>query len=142
MAAKAREPITCHVLDTHAGKPAPGIVVSLHIRAWQARAASAALISYVGTTNQDGRVTSWSVDSEGKTSTLESVFRTIAEDFSCSLVFHVSEYWKEKQADAFFDDVTISFKAGGYHEKEDHEKQHYHVPLLMGPYSYSTYRGS
>ena len=55
------------------------------------------------------------------------------------MVFHAGKYLvarhKMKEADLFFDNISISFQIKDL-------KQHYHVPLLLSKFGYSTYRGS
>lgn len=51
------------------------------------------------------------------------------------LTFEVGPYFKDKQIDAFYQEVTIAFTVND-------ASQHYHVPLLLSPFGYSTYRGS
>lgn len=90
------------------------------------------------TTNSDGRVTEWVAQDRRKT--LEQVFRSNSgfgsEVQSWSIKFEVEKYWQQRGfGECFFGDVEIAFKV----RRKD---EHYHVPLLLGPYSYSTYRGS
>jgi 5-hydroxyisourate hydrolase len=111
--------ITTHVLDTARGCPAVGIAVSLEQRAadgtWRALG--------TGVTNPDGRIANLLPDQHK----LEcGIYR---------LTFHTAAYHQSHSADSFFPAVTITFEIknpGG----------HYHVPLLLSPYGYSTYRGS
>jgi len=56
--------------------------------------------------------------------------------------FEVQQYWKEKGVDAFFPEVEIRFLTKGFRGVEEGKEGHWHVPLLLGPYSYTTYRGS
>ena len=51
------------------------------------------------------------------------------------LTFEVGPYFSERQVDAFYQEVTIAFVVKDV-------SQHYHVPLLLSPFGYSTYRGS
>ena len=51
------------------------------------------------------------------------------------LTFDVGQYFTSKQVECFYPEVTIAFKVSDV-------SQHYHVPLLLSPFGYSTYRGS
>ena len=113
--------LTTHVLDTAAGRPAAGIPVVLY-RVDDARERVAEAV-----TNADGRLDSPILD---------------GDDFSAGryeLVFSVGAYFRAGSADlpepAFVDDVVLRFGIASPGE-------HYHVPLLVSPWSYSTYRGS
>ena len=110
-------PITTHVLDTHLGKPASGVTVSLAIYDdcdWRDLGR--------GTTNEDGRITDLLADGE-----LEIGIYQIR--------FDTGKYFKEAGVAAFFPEVRITFEiVAGMH--------HCHVPLLLSPFGYTTYRGS
>ena len=114
--------LTTHVLDTAAGTPARGSRVELH--ALDATSAQP-LASF--RTNADGRAPSPLL--EGETLRVGRY----------ALTFHVGEYFRAAGLSlpepAFLDEVVIRFGIA-------HADQHYHVPLLVSPWSYSTYRGS
>lgn len=132
-----RPPITCHVLDTTAGRPAASIPVTLTLLAPYGPSTPLA-----ATTNSDGRVTGW-VAPAGDPTTLEEIFRNskaheeVGEDAEMvwSLKFETKAYWEQKGVKAFFPEVEIKFVVRG-------REEHYHVPLLLGPFNYTTYRGS
>lgn len=113
--------LTTHVLDMAAGRPAAGLRLEL----WTLNPEPRFLKS--ATTNADGRVESPLLADEDFT---EGVFE---------LRFFVGEYLKIHGAalpdPAFLDVVPIRFGIAD-------ASQHYHVPLLLSPYGYSTYRGS
>ena len=73
---------------------------------------------YHDTTNDDGRVKGFPALSPG-------VYR---------LTFEVTSYYAAMDQECFYPEVKIAFKVG--------EGQHYHVPLLISPFGFSTYRGS
>ena len=110
--------ITTHVLDTSRGRPAEGVPATLEIEA----AGGWKLIGK-GTTNADGRITDL-VSNEINLSA--GVYR---------LIFDTARYFASQQTESFYPQVTIVFRI------ED-SAQHYHVPLLLSPFGYSTYRGS
>lgn len=113
--------LTTHVLDTAAGKPAAGMRVDL----FKSNGEKRKLIKTVRT-NSDGRVDGpLLVDKEMKRG-------------EYTLVFHVGDYFaKRKSADAkkFLNRVPVIFVISD-------SAAHYHVPLLVSPWAYSTYRGS
>ena len=110
-------PITTHVLDTAKGQPAAGIKVKL-----EKSTATGWLIMAEGTTNEDGRIMQWTADS------LETNFST----GTYQMTFDTDSY---HHGNGFFPQVCIPFRV-------NNTEQHYHVPLLLSPFSYSTYRGS
>lgn len=110
--------LTTHVLDTAKGCPAEGVRIELYRLEGEARA-------YVHTlrTNADGRTDApILVKEEFRPGTYE-------------LVFHAGEYLAAHGApNRFLDIIPIRFGM--------EEEAHYHVPLLLSPFGYSTYRGS
>ncbi|WP_020395917.1 hydroxyisourate hydrolase [Thiolinea disciformis] len=115
--------LTTHVLDTANGCPAANVTVDLY--ALQANG-QRHLVKIVHT-NQDGRC---------NTPLLEDSAMSIG---TWELVFYIADYFKAKghalSDPAFFDVVPLRFAIAD-------PNAHYHVPLLVSPWSYSTYRGS
>lgn len=111
--------ITTHVLDTSRGRPASGIAVALEIRdaenGWQ--------VIGKGTTDGDGRLRD--LLPPGQT-LLEATYR---------LIFATRDYFTQQNAESFYTEVIITFSVRDATE-------HYHVPLLLCPFGYTTYRGS
>jgi 5-hydroxyisourate hydrolase len=110
-------PITTHVLDTAVGRPAAGITVTLELLAgndWKQVGK--------GTTNQDGRITD--LLPQGKLAT--GTYR---------LSFDTRAYFRLQHKEIFYPQVQVVFTVMD-------SGQHYHIPLLLSPYGYSTYRGS
>jgi 5-hydroxyisourate hydrolase len=105
--------LSTHVLDTALGGPAQGIRVTL------ARG-STELGSAI--TDADGRAK----DVHGKQPLTEGDYR---------LSFDVGAYFSARKRESFYNVITVEFRVGP-------GAQHYHVPLLLSPYGYSTYRGS
>lgn len=107
--------LTTHVLDTMRGCPAEEMQIEL----WSIAEEKPVLVKTVRT-NADGRTDKPLLEgSEMKPGSYE-------------LVFHVGDYFKEKK---FLDRVPVRFNLSDASAK-------YHVPLLVSPWSYSTYRGS
>ncbi len=114
--------LTTHILDTHGGRPAAGVAVSLR------RIGPEGAETLVQTvTNADGRT-------DAPLLTPEATRPGIYE-----IDFAIGPYFRERGValpePAFLDVVTVRF---GISEVT----RHYHVPLLASPYGYTTYRGS
>ena len=106
-------PITTHVLDTAKGCPAADIAVTLEFL----HEGNWQQIAN-GTTDNDGRIMNW--------------MDVNAQAGEYRITFMTSSYHQGK---GFFPSVTINFVV-------ENPEQHYHVPLLLSPFSFSTYRGS
>jgi 5-hydroxyisourate hydrolase len=129
MATEKKPPITCHILDTSIGRPAASIPVTLTLL-------SASPLTFTSTTTSDGRVTSWSPSTPFSTLSLEQAFMTEG-DTRWSLRFDTEEYFKERGVQTFFPEVEVKFVV-----REGQKGEHFHVPVLVGGFGYSTYRGS
>jgi 5-hydroxyisourate hydrolase len=114
--------LTTHVLDTAVGTPAADMQVTLYRLSGETREQLASM-----RTNEDGRTNSPILPKDS--------FAT----GSYELVFEVGAYLDRQQgqskANRFLDIVPIRFQI-------DDETSHYHVPLLVSPFGFSTYRGS
>ncbi len=106
--------ISTHVLDTSLGSPAEGIKVTL-----QKKLQSTWQDVSTKVTNADGRI---AFDCESLPGTY-------------MLTFEIESYLKQKSADFFYLQAPVIFKIENVNRK-------YHVPLLLNPFGYSTYRGS
>jgi 5-hydroxyisourate hydrolase len=109
--------ITTHVLDTSKGVPASGIEVILEYNrgSWQELGKSV-------------------TDGDGRAGSLTAPENTLAPGMY-RLTFGTMAYHRKQNVDAFYPRVVIEF------EVKD-GTAHYHVPLLLSPFGYSTYRGS
>lgn len=112
--------ITTHVLNTHLGKPAADVAVVLEVADAFAGAQWQELAR--GVTNHDGRI----ADLLPADSLAVGRYR---------ITFATGEYFANQGVDHFYPQVAIEFEV-------DHPDEHYHVPLLLSPFGYSTYRGS
>ena len=115
--------LTTHVLDTAHGCPAVGVAIAL----WSISDEGDHLLLAQVTTNEDGRTDApLLTDSGFKVGTYE-------------LVFSVGSYFAQFNQAApnppFLDEIPLRFSVAN-------SAAHYHVPLLVSPWSYSTYRGS
>jgi 5-hydroxyisourate hydrolase len=107
--------ISTHILDTHLGQPAANVEVQLLDQH--------GVILATAKTNADGRITQ---DAFGLKDLQVGHY---------SLDFAIADYFKALYINTFFPKAVIHFTV------ED-VNQHYHIPLLMSAFSYSTYRGS
>jgi 5-hydroxyisourate hydrolase len=105
--------LSTHVLDATRGRPAEGVAIRLE-RDGQVIA--------TGTTDQDGRLRDWLPDGEPGA----GVYR---------LVFDTGAYFAAGGVAAFYPEVAVTFTVTD-------PAAHHHVPLLLSPFAYSTYRGS
>lgn len=135
MAAETKPPITCHVLDTSVGRPAASIPVTLTLHNPPSSLSPSGL-TFTGTTNADGRVTSWKSSSPFSSDGLEVIFKREG-DQRYSLTFDTESYFGEKGVKTFFPEVEVKFVVWA-----DKKGEHYHVPVLLSPFGYTTYRGS
>ncbi|MEO8706254.1 MAG: hydroxyisourate hydrolase [Kofleriaceae bacterium] len=115
--------ITTHVLDTALGRPAAGIPIELERVAQE---------SVFGGTTEWTMVGSGTSDADGRLRTLTG---NAVEAGTYRLRFQTAVYFDTLRVKGFFPVVEIQFVV------ED-GAQHHHVPLLLSPYGYSTYRGS
>jgi 5-hydroxyisourate hydrolase len=111
--------ISTHVLDTSIGRPAEGVLIKLERN-----------IPGIG----------WTLIGECLTDISGRVAQLLPPNEhvhmgSYRLRFDVETYFADQDKLTFFPEVTIQFDIRD-------ESQHYHVPLLLSPYGYSTYRGS
>ncbi|KAF9914621.1 hypothetical protein BX616_007912 [Lobosporangium transversale] len=118
-----RSPITCHVLDSSCGRPGRNVPVKLEILNTAANN-SWASVAY-GLTDSDGRVGTL----------LDPSHQLVAGIYR--MTFQTAEYWASQGISGFYPYVQIVFEV-----TTGAEAQHYHIPLLLSPYSYTTYRGS
>ena len=116
-----------HVRDAARGRPAAGVPVR-----WEAQGAGGAWAP-VGEaiTDGDGRV---AADAWARTGTSGDATSGDPTSGRHRLVFDVEAWSAEADVDCFFPEVTITFRVGA--------EARYHVPLLLSPFAYSTYRGS
>lgn len=107
--------ITTHVLDVSRGRPASGVPVLLEMRSeagWEKLG--------LAETDGDGRVRQLGLPPAA------GIYR---------ITFQLEAYFQAQQVEGFYPEAAIVF-----HVRD--AGQHYHVPLLLSPYGYSTYRGS
>ncbi len=105
--------LSTHVLDTSRGRPARGVRIALQTLAGEALDE--------GVTDADGRVGQIGAD--------------VLPEGDYRLVFGAKDYFAGLGVESFYPEITVAFTVAD-------PAQHYHVPLLLNPYGYSTYRGS
>ena len=110
--------ITTHVLDTSIGQPAEGIRIMLQEEieeeVWNDVA--------IGVTNSDGRIANFIA----KDRTIQpGIYR---------MHFDIRSYFETHNKKVFYPEVVVMFEISN--------TRHYHIPLLLSPFGYSTYRGS
>ncbi|KAE9416256.1 hypothetical protein Angca_003573 [Angiostrongylus cantonensis] len=111
------ESISSHVLDTTVGRPAEGVLIVAYFQERN-------MWKQIGSTytGKDGRVMSVSPEFPLRNGTYK-------------LFFGVENYFKKIGIESFYPHVEVVFKV-------NNPESHYHIPLTVTPYSYSTYRGS
>ena len=114
--------LTTHVLDVYSGKPGKGIKVDLY---------------YYENDIQKNKINSIILNNDGRSD--KALIKGVDfKEGKYELIFFVGDYFKnitEISKIPFLDDVVVKFGISNI-------KEHYHVPLLVSPWSYSTYRGS
>lgn len=116
--AMAQNPLSVHVLNLETGLPSSEVNVTLE----EQRNGKWVQISEAKT-NQQGRVTALFPESQTFGNTIYKV------------TFKTGDWFKKNQQTSFFPEVPVIFQTDG-------SVKHYHIPLLLSPYGYSTYRGN
>jgi 5-hydroxyisourate hydrolase len=111
--------ITTHILDTSLGRPASGVPV---------------LLEYHDPTDVWQMIGRGVTDADGRVKDLLTAGAQLTPG-SYRLTFDTGAYFAALNIDGFYPAVTVSFLIRD-------TTQHYHVPLLLSPFGYSTYRGS
>ena len=112
--------LTTHCLDTFSGKPAAGVKVDVYLVSGKREKLNSVIL------NNNGRADKPLVEG------------TNFKEGQYELVFFVGDYFKkitDLPTTPFLNEIVIKFGVSN-------PKEHYHVPLLVTPWSYSTYRGS
>lgn len=117
-AALAANPLSVHILDLQTGTPTAGVTVTLEKKTgndWRQLAS--------GVTNAQGRIADMYPADKAM----------VQGDYR--IVFKTGEYYARLKQETFFPEIPVQFHV----EKTD---QHYHIPLLLSPFGFSTYRGN
>ncbi len=118
IALAAGNPLSVHVLNLQDGLPSSDVSVTLEKQEGQGWS-----MLNKGVTNEQGRITG--LYPEGKT----------LEKGTYRVTFKTGEWFQKHQTASFFPEVPVIFNVDG-------SLPHYHIPLLISPYGFSTYRGS
>ena len=114
----APNPISVHVLDLQTGEPTPGVAVTLARQVgndWRELA--------TGTTDSEGRIRAFFPAGQALT---KGEYR---------IVFNTGDRYRRNGQPSFFPRIPVEFNV-------DDTGRHYHIPLLLSPFGYSTYRGN
>lgn len=114
----AANPLSVHVLDLQNGLPSPSVSVTLEKQNGQNW-----IMLNRAQTNEQGRITR--LYPEGRH----------LENGTYRVTFKTGEWYKAQNIASFFPEVPVIFEV-------DNDALHYHIPLLLSPYGFSTYRGS
>ncbi|GCE98775.1 hypothetical protein ZYGM_004052 [Zygosaccharomyces mellis] len=149
----AQNPITCHILDTTTGKPAANVVCSIY-RVYvsesddnedQSIETQNVQILARARTNQDGRIPQWVFNPDPSLRNLlasngieevdhQLLWKKLLRGYY-KISFQTGLYFKSQGQTNFHPLVDILFYV-------DSSSRHYHIPLLLSNYGYTTYRGS
>lgn len=112
-------PVTLHILDTSTGSPAGGVLCQL-----ERNTTEGWVLVGSSTTGTDGRINNIVPDEVSELDT--GVYR---------MVFHTKEYFDALAVDTFYPQIDVLFMLSD-------PSQSYHIPLILSPWGYTTYRGS
>lgn len=113
--------VTTHILDTTKGKPVEGVTIVLFQQNPEDPVTTGWRQIAIGTTNIDGRIP----DLLQQDAILQpGIYR---------VRFETKEYFEKQAIQTFYPFIEITFTITG--------SEHYHIPLLLNPFGYSTYRG-
>lgn len=112
--------LTSHVLDTNAGVPAAGVKVQL----LKLQDNNQWIELDSKTTNDNGRIRDFLPSTDPNSG--EGVYK---------LIFHTKPYYQQKSIPTIYPYVEVNFEL-------KNDGRHYHIPITLSPYGYSTYRGS
>jgi 5-hydroxyisourate hydrolase len=115
--------LSTHILDISLGLPAKNVLVKLYKKGEEIASAK---------TDNDGRIKIWFSSETGEK--LELVPKEFSKKEIYSLTFFTGDYFEEQKIESIYPKVQVEFKID--------EGIHYHIPILLSPFGYSTYRGS
>lgn len=129
--------VSTHVLDTARGRPAAGVPILVE----KLVASASVSVDDVGALGRGNgayeRVNAATTDADGRVKDLVVAGTLTAGTWR--ITFDTGAYFAAQATEAFYPEVTVVFLVT---EAEVSRGAHYHVPLLLSPFGYSTYRGS
>lgn len=114
--------LSSHILDLVKGQPAANVKVMLEK---QINDGKGWIVLEEKITDEDGRITDFLKVADGKEDSNNGIYR---------LTFYTQPYFESQDLSTFYPFVEVVFQLTG--------DSHYHVPITLSPYGYSTYRGS
>ncbi|RPD65139.1 transthyretin [Lentinus tigrinus ALCF2SS1-7] len=129
----SKSPVTCHVLDSSIGKPAAGVPVQLQELNSTEDPTAGFNVLADGVTDYDGRCMQLYPEA-GPGQKREDLIKLQAGKLY-KVVFKTKDYFESVGRKCFYPWVEITFEVQS-------PTEHHHIPLLISPYSYTTYRGS
>ena len=114
--------LSSHILDIVKGQPAQNVKVKLEKQLADGRGW---IVVDEKTTNKEGRIADFLKVEDGKEDTNNGIYR---------LTFYTKPYFESQNISTFYPFIEVVFEVTG--------DTHYHVPITLSPYGYSTYRGS
>lgn len=145
----ARDPITCHVLNTLTGTPAANLPVTLTLLSSSSASSnqnqSQSPVTFHATTDSDGRVKTWTPAAASTSTTVPGILSSLPTADSktnWAIRFEVGPWYEAQGVESFWPEVEVKFTVKGRGREGEEGWRHYHVPVLLGPWNYSTYRGS
>jgi len=137
----ARDPITCHVLNTLTGTPAANLPVTLTLMS--SSTSSSNPVTFQATTNADGRVANWTpVGGSASVPSILGALPSADTKTNWAVRFETGPWYEAQGIESFWPEVEVKFTVKGRGRESEEGWRHYHVPVLLGPWNYSTYRGS
>jgi 5-hydroxyisourate hydrolase len=136
----ARDPITSHVLDQLAGQPAAGVAAVLTPLIKDLAPGTPAPTFSATTAADSGRIAAWACAADPALSLhgfLASLRTNSVSTARWRLTFDTGKYWEAQGVKSFYPQVDVVFETDLTEGRE-----HWHVPVLLGPYGYTTYRGT
>ncbi len=153
MTSQKRDLITSHVLDQTTGRPAANIHATLTFSAekWVLTSGKPTPIWEATTDAATGRIETWkevpteeTPDKDSPAESIDRALRFLRDSFDLKKVrwtlhLETGEYWEAKgQKNSFYPWVEVNFEVN----LDELDTGHWHIPVLLGPYGYTTYRGS
>ena len=138
-APEQKDSVTTHVLDQTTGLPAGGVSVTLTLHDKDLATAGIVERWHGITSAADGRISTWAQQNLSRPVTVHD-YLTLSTRNKLqvgTLTFATEAYWTEQGKESFYPEIVLTFML----DPKD-KRPHWHVPILMGPFGYTTYRGS